>query len=131
MNRKMLINGTVNSVLDYLIGNITPNELEERMPDLDNKQWHRLAVIRLAYENSRKKPLVFTLLDDDGYQLQYNETELKEFACNVLNDNSQFSTDQKILELFKEYELIGTIKDIQDAVYVCENDGWTVTSREV
>lgn len=48
-------NETVNLILKYLCGNITPNELEEKLPDLDNFQWHKLAVIRIAYEDSKNQ----------------------------------------------------------------------------
>ena len=48
-------NETVNLILKYLCGNITPNELEEKLPDLNNSQWHKLAIIRIAYEDSKNQ----------------------------------------------------------------------------
>ena len=40
----------VNNIISYLIGNITPKELEEKMPKLTWQQWHRLAIIRMNFK---------------------------------------------------------------------------------
>ena len=42
---------SIDLILKYLGGNITPNELEKAMPELTHVQCHKLAIFRLAYEN--------------------------------------------------------------------------------
>lgn len=44
----------IDLILKYLGGNITPSELEEKIPELNNWQWHKLAIFRLAYEEYNK-----------------------------------------------------------------------------
>ena len=43
----------INSILEYLCGNITPEELEATLPNLNINQWHKLAILRIAYEDSK------------------------------------------------------------------------------
>lgn len=40
----------VNDIISYLIGNIIPEELEKRLPELTWHQWHRLAIIRMNFK---------------------------------------------------------------------------------
>lgn len=40
----------IDNIISYLIGNITPEELKEKMSKLTWQQWHRLAIIRMNFK---------------------------------------------------------------------------------
>lgn len=40
----------INDIISYLIGNITPEELKNKLPELSWHEWHRLAIIRMNFK---------------------------------------------------------------------------------